>query len=219
MFLAKEKKVKEEEPAEEEIETVELTEEEFAEAAKSLFAEKDPVSEYRTLGLYGDINQERCSEVLASLLLYEHTEKAKPEEERIPIEFYVSTYGGSAMDMFAVYDVVRNVQNNCQVKTYGIGKVMSAGVLLLAAGTKGERRIGANCRVMIHGVIAGQHGNLHDVENEFEESKFIQKQYVKALSEETNMTQSYLKKLIQRKTNVYFDAKQAVELGIADIII
>ena len=30
------------------------------------------------------------------------------------------------------------------------------------------------------------------------------------------MTQAYLKKLIQRKTNVYIDAEEAIELGIAD---
>jgi len=96
---------------------------------------------------------------------------------------------------------------------------MSAGVLLLACGTKGQRKIGANCRVMIHGVISGQHGHLHDVENEFEEAKLTQEAYVKALAENSNMKPSYIKKLIQRKTNVYLHAKEAVELGIADIII
>ena len=108
------------------------------------------------------------------------------------------------------------IKDGCEINTHGIGKVMSAGVLLLAAGTKGKRKIGRNCRIMIHGVVSGQHGHLHDVENEFEEAKLTQKHYIKALSEETNMTQAYLKKLIGRKTNVYIDSKQAIELGIAD---
>ena len=46
-----------------------------------------------------------------------------------------------------------------------------------------------------------------------------QEAYVKALAENSNMKPSYIKKLIQRKTNVYLNAKEAVELGIADIII
>ena len=33
------------------------------------------------------------------------------------------------------------------------------------------------------------------------------------------MTKRYLKKLMDRKVNVYLTAEQAVELGIADIII
>jgi len=179
----------------------------------------------RTVGIYGDINEERCSEAIYGLKYLmlcsdpppEDSEEKPPYGE--PIEFCISTYGGSAMDMFAVYDTMREIREYCPIQTVGMGKVMSAGVLLLAAGTKGERRIGKNCRVMIHGVISGQHGHLHDVENEFEEAKITQKLYVKALASETNMTESHLRKLIQRKTNVYIDAKEAVELGIADIIV
>ena len=72
---------------------------------------------------------------------------------------------------------------------------------------------------MIHGVISGQHGHLQDVENEFEEAKLTQKLYIKALASETDMTEKHIKKLMDRKTNVYIDAEKAVELGIADIIV
>jgi ATP-dependent Clp protease protease subunit len=147
------------------------------------------------------------------------TEEEKTVEVVEPIEFYVSSYGGQATEMFAVYDVMRDVRERTPVITYGIGKVMSAGVLLLAAGTKGQRRIGKNCRVMIHGVVAGQHGHIADIENEFTEVKSTQKMYIDALVEETDMTQRYIKKLMDKKTNVYLDAAEAVNLGIADIII
>jgi len=185
----------------------------------------------RVTGVYGDINEERCSETLYSLYVLKETkleEIVTVDEEANetiitqiihPIEFIVSTHGGSATEMFALYDTIRNVREDCPIHTFGVGKVMSAGVLLLAAGTKGERKIGANCRVMIHGVVSGQQGYLADIENEFEEAKFTQELYVKALAEETNMTVKYLKKLVQRKTNVYLSAKDAVELGIADIIV
>jgi len=42
--------------------------------------------------------------------------------------------------------------------------------------------------------------------------------YIKALAEETSMSEAYVKKLMNRKTNVYLDAEEAVKLGIADII-
>ena len=96
---------------------------------------------------------------------------------------------------------------------------MSAGVLLLAAGTKGQRRIGANCRVMIHSVIGGSHGAIHDLENEMEEIKWMQERYIKILAQETKMTERYIKSLLKKKINVYLDAEKAVELGIADIIV
>ena len=96
---------------------------------------------------------------------------------------------------------------------------MSAGVLLLAAGTKGQRKIGKNCRVMIHSVIGGTSGSFHNLENEMEEMRYMQEAYLKALSEESNMSLSQLKKLLNRKVNVYLSAEEAVKLGIADIIV
>ena len=186
--------------------------------------------ELRVTGVYGGVEEERCSETIYGMLaLHTAGQTTVPEDPEVedspmvttykPIDFYVSTYGGSAAEMFAVYDVMRSIRDLSPIRTHGIGKVMSAGVLMLAAGTKGERRIGKYCRVMIHGVVAGQHGHIADVENEFEETKHTQKMYIKALAEETNMTERYLRNLVNKKTNVYIDAEEAVNLGIADIIV
>tara|TARA_R110002074_G_scaffold107599_1_gene232457 strand:+ start:2092 stop:2766 length:675 start_codon:yes stop_codon:yes gene_type:complete len=188
-----------------------------------------PPPELRITGIYGDVNEEKCSEAVYGLMALHLTgtsqEPADPDDENSdiidvyqPIEFVISTHGGLAADMFSVYDVIRDLRDKSPIHTKGLGKVMSAGVLLLAAGTKGERKIGRYCRVMIHGVMAGQHGYLADVENEFKETKSIQKMYVTALAEETNMTESYVRKLMNKKTNVYLNAEEAVKLGIADII-
>jgi len=181
--------------------------------------------ELRVTGIYGDITEEKCSEAIYGLLALEQTgiSSVSDDSEELkliiePIDFYVSTYGGQASEMFAVYDMMRLIKGQIPIRTYGIGKVMSAGVLLLAAGTEGERRIGKNCRVMIHGVISGQHGHIADVENEFSEAKMTQKLYVEALVKETNMSEKEIRKMMNKKTNVYIDAEKAVELGIADIV-
>ena len=100
-----------------------------------------------------------------------------------------------------------------------MGKVMSAGVLILAAGTKGKRKIGKNCRVMMHSVIGGNHGSLHNMLNEMEAIEQLQDMYINCLVEETKMSKSQIKKMLEKKVNVYLSAEEAVELGIADIII
>ena len=190
---------------------------------------ESPRPELRMTGIYGDVTEDRCSEAVYGLMALHltGTEKmlADPKDENSeiietyqPIDFVVSSHGGLAADMFSVYDVIRDLRDRTPIHTKGLGKVMSAGVLLLASGTKGERRIGRYCRVMIHGVMAGQHGYLADVENEFKETRAIQRMYVKALAEETNMSEAYVRKLMNKKTNVYLDAEEAVKLGIADII-
>ena len=112
-----------------------------------------------------------------------------------------------------------NVEKDSEIHTIGMGKVMSAGVLLLAAGTKGKRKIGKYCRVMIHSVIGGSHGSLPNLANEMEAIQQIQKDYSEALITETNMSSKQLQDLLERKVNVYLSAQEAVDLGIADIII
>lgn len=187
-------------------------------------------SKLRVTGIYGDLTEERCSEILYSMLLLqqsgeilEPSDPENPDSELVsvsePFDFFISTFGGSALEMFSLYDVMRQIRETMPIHTIGIGKVMSAGTLLLAAGTKGERRVGKYCRIMIHGVVSGQQGHLADIENEFDEAKFTQKMYIQALTEETNMTQTYLKNLIKKKTNVYLSADEAVDLGIADLVI
>ena len=167
--------------------------------------------------LYGDIDEENAADLVTSLLRKRlHT---APEQEALAMHFYLSSWGGSAADMFSIYDTMNMLKQNREIYTYGLGKIMSAAVPILAAGTKGKRLIGKNCRVMIHGVIAGHHGPLFNLQNEMEEVKWTQEKYIDVLVRDTDMTRRYIKKLIDRKVNVYLDAKEAIELGIADEII
>ena len=131
----------------------------------------DSASRLRTLSLCGTLREEELSEILYSLLNFQQAcqDEVKAEVDPLPIKFYISTYGGDALGMFAIYDLMRQVREECLLSTIGLGKVMSAGVLLLAAGTKGERKIGKNTRVMLHGVQASHYGSLASWENELEE--------------------------------------------------
>lgn len=177
----------------------------------------DAEPELRVIGLFSDVAEEKIAELVHALLYLNESNKNK--KEPLPIEFYLSTYGGSADDMFALYDVMRQILPHTEIHTIGMGKVMSAGVLLLAAGTKGKRKIGKHCRVMIHSAIAGSHGSLPNLVNELEALQQTQDDYVIALSEETNMSKQEIKNMLERKVNVYLSAEEAVKLGIADIII
>ena len=144
--------------------------------------EPPPEPDLRTIGLFGDVQEDRVAELIQALLFLNELNVLQKKEENIkPIEFYISTYGGNADDMFALYDVMNFVKKTSKIQTIGLGKVMSAGVLLLAAGTPGERRIGQNCRVMIHNVMGGTAGSLPNLENELSAIEQLQEDYVSAL--------------------------------------
>jgi ATP-dependent Clp protease protease subunit len=190
----------------------------------------------RMVSLYGDLDEKKASEIVADLYSFNElkdsverqiksmdskTKKQVVEQlgHKDPVKFLVSTFGGNAVDMFGIYDTVKMLQENgIEIHTVGSGKVMSAGVLLLACGTKGKRVIGKNCRVMVHPVVGGAHGPSHDIQNEVEEILQTQQQYVECLANETKLSISRLNKLISEKRNIYLSAEEAVKFGIADKI-
>jgi len=184
----------------------------------------------RTVALFGDVNEARAEEVIFSLhaahltrikktpVDYEDITKGLREESQ-PVEFLISTVGGDATDMFAIYDTVRYLRSDMDIETFGLGKVMSAGVLLLSSGTKGKRKIGRYCRVMLHGVASGTAGNISNLKTEMAEIKRMQELYIQALVEETNLTKRQLRQMMAKNVNIYLSAEEAVKHGIADIIV
>lgn len=173
----------------------------------------------RVIGLYSSVEDEKVAELTQALLYLNEMNRLLPEgKEKKPVEFYINTYGGSADDMFALYDVMEAVKEETEIHTIGVGKVMSAGTLLLAAGTKGKRKIGKNCRVMIHNVAAGNFGTLPNLANELEAIQRLQEDYITAMVENTKFSRKKLEKLLNEKVNIYLDAEEAVRYGLADEI-
>ena len=179
-----------------------------------------------TFMLYGDVNEERAADIVSALLLLGDKKRVDKAKERLPegedledIKFYISTYGGSADDMMAIYDMMRLTKLNRDIETIGMGKIMSAGTLILASGTRGKRKIMKNCRVMLHAVSAGSMGTIHNLQNEMEEIQNIQDSYIRTLCAETLLTKRQLKKMLDQKVNVYLTAEEAVEYGLADEVI
>lgn len=190
-----------------------------------------PEPELRTINLYGDISERKGADVVAALLYLESSSHVPalenpmdPESRQIimarSIAMMISTHGGTASDMFSILDVMDMIkERTCDIETFGIGKVMSAGVPILAAGTKGKRKVGRNCRIMLHNVMAGTGGTIFSMENELEEIKWVQERYIETLAANSNLTPAKIKKLLKAQRDVYISAEEAIKMGIADEII
>ena len=158
--------------------------------------------EQRSIMFVGEVNEEKAADLISALLVLSQ-EKPEDSTRGEDIKLYISTYGGSAHEMFGVYDIMNWCKQHCDIQTIGMGKVMSAGTLLLAAGTQGKRKLAKHCQIMIHTVNGGAMGELHSLENEMEQMKNLQDTYIQCLSTETNMTKRQIQTLINRKVNVY----------------
>ena len=234
--FAKEKKPKKKSKKEKKAVEEEATDDTSKEQPEQESSEKPPVDvrallsgmaeemESRTMLLQGELNEEKSGEILSGFLALaelkpKRTDLKPGEMPYDPITFYISTYGGSADEMFGLFDIMMHCKKSCVIETVGVGKVMSAGTLLLAAGTKGHRKISKNCRVMIHNVAAGAFGILPNMVNEIEAIQKMQEQYINAMVSCTSLSRRKLKSLLNERVNIYLTAEEAVEYGLADEII
>tara|TARA_E500000331_G_C17253601_1_gene712209 strand:- start:1986 stop:2675 length:690 start_codon:yes stop_codon:yes gene_type:complete len=190
-----------------------------------------PEPELRTINLYGDITEKKASDTVAALLFLENSSHVlspsnpdDPDSKDViisrAISMMVSTHGGIASEMFSIIDVMDMVkEKTCDIETCGIGKVMSAGVPILAAGTKGKRKIAKNCRIMLHNVMAGTGGTILSMENELEEIRWTQERYIESLASYTKLTPARIKRMLKAQADIYLSAEDAIKMGIADEIV
>jgi len=164
----------------------------------------------RLVVLHGDVNESSISMVVAQLL---HL----ASQNHKPIHLVISTYGGSVDEMFTLYDTIKFLP--CPIHTIALGKVMSAGVLLLASGAKGHRMIGKSARIMIHPVSGGAVGNIFEVINDTKEQKRLQDQMVAAIVKETKTSKLKIETIMKTGHDVYLLPDEAIKLGIVDKII
>ena len=222
------KKDKKEKAVEEDSENSEDTKEQQEEKppidVKALLSGMADEMESRTMLLQGSVDEEKAGEIISGFLALANLKPPRQDLKKgempyDPIKMYISTYGGSADEMFAIFDIMEHCKKSCHIETVGLGKVMSAGTLLLAAGTKGKRKITKNCRVMLHQVSAGTFGPLFNMTTEIDAIQSLQEQYINAMVSCTNLSKRKLKSLLNERVNVYLTAEEAVEYGLADEII
>jgi len=164
----------------------------------------------RIVYLAGEVSEQSIAHVTATIIALANIDKSSP------IKLIISTYGGSVDEMFSLYDVIKYIP--CPVHTIAIGKVMSAGVLLVASGSKGNRLIGRNTRLMIHPISAGQEGTVFQMKNELAETSRMQALMEQLLVSETKMSKVAVANLMKKGHDTYITAKEAVKLGIVDAI-
>tara|TARA_R110002020_G_scaffold324583_3_gene540253 strand:- start:1275 stop:1880 length:606 start_codon:yes stop_codon:yes gene_type:complete len=193
-------------------------------------AETDPGSMMMTggpedpplMGLVGDITEGAAQQLAMSLVSFNGGRvlaTAADLEDSEDIEFFISSGGGSVNDMFTVYDLMRAVKHNRDIATFGYGRVYSAAVLLLAAGTPGKRYLSKNTRVMIHHCSSNASGTHPDIRANFDELKKVEDMMVESLAEHSKLSVGEVYNIMSRNTDEFFSAEEALEMGLVDKII
>lgn len=182
-----------------------------------------PDEEEPLIGLVGEISEAAAQQLALMLLSFNGGGILRPEDEDEErpddIEFFISSSGGSVSEMFTVYDLMQLVQGYRDISTFGYGKIASAAVLLLAAGTKGKRYMAKHARLMLHHCSSALGGTMPSVRSSFQEFNKVEEMMVEALAAHTHLSVSEIYNILSRNTDEYFSAEEALEMGIVDKII
>jgi len=203
--------------SEEQEEETELTPEEVAQVMAAMSDDEPPL-----MGLGSDLTESAAQSLAMALLQYNGGKiRATPEDldGDEDIEFYISSGGGSVNDMFAVYDLMNIVKSNRDIATFGFGKIYSAAVPLLAAGTKGKRYIARNARLMIHHCSTAAQGTQPDVRTTFQEMQKVEDMMVQSIADNSSLSVGEIYNMLSKNTDEFFSAQDALEMGIVDEII
>lgn len=165
--------------------------------------------EARTIFLYSDIEDEVIHYVIKALI--------KMDRKEGQITIYLNSYGGSVYEMFGLYDVITKCRN--PISTIVVGKVMSAAVLIAAAGDKKLRFAYPNSTYMIHDTHSYTEGNPTAMKHDTIETKRITDLMINLLGVVSNKDTSVFRKIIDKKYDTYLTAIDALELGLVDEIL
>jgi ATP-dependent Clp protease protease subunit len=161
----------------------------------------------RILYITDDIALENGYEVIIGL------RKLEAEDPISPIVLFINSYGGRVDVCLAIVDVMNDL--SCPVYTVGYGQVMSAGAFILANGSKGNRSLAPNARVLLH------HPNGNNVLGDTDTGMAVFLAYrdmVDVLIAEAS-ERSIEEVSSKMSTDYYLSATEAVEFGIVDTVL
>lgn len=165
--------------------------------------------ENRVLFLVGEINYQSATALIMRMLYLSNQNKSSD------IHLYLNSPGGHVDDTLAIYDTMKYVP--CDVATYCIGRAMSGGAVVLAAGTKGKRFMLPHAKVMVHQPYGGIYGQTADVQIQAEEILKTKKLLNEMLADLTGQSVEQITEDSER--DKYFSAAEARAYGLVDEVL
>lgn len=134
------------------------------------------------------------------------------------IPIIIDSLGGSVYVLLAMRDIIKS--SNKPVATIALGKAMSAGALLLAAGTNGLRFASANAHLLIHEILSIAEGKASDLKVDVAHTEHLMNLVLKNFSEDTGLDMQFLKRKISQLNNAdwFITPQEALKLHIVDHI-
>ena len=155
------------------------------------------------------IDEDSTAIIVAQMLALE---SEAPNE---PITLYINATAGTQYCVVAIVDAMEMI--TCPVKTVAMGCVAGPPLMILAAGTKGERYSMKSARMILAQPLGGLSGTSVEVKLQALELNRNAKAQSAFIAKYTGQDYEELRGLMTRDT--YFGAKEAIDFGLIDHIV
>ena len=174
------------------------------------YAIEDMMLKNREIFLTSAINDQSAVDTIKQLMYLDH-------KSADPVTIYINSPGGSVISGMAIYDYIRLMRS--PVTTVCVGTAASMGAILFLSGSR--RMMLPHSKVMIHdpyfggNAMAGQKPlELKEKLNDLMETR---KMLAEVIVEQTGMSKRQVLNFTKKDT--FFDAKEALKVGIATEIL
>lgn len=167
----------------------------------------------RTMMISKFIDEEAANEII-SIILY-----MRKEDPRKDISIYFNVPGALLRPSLAIYDLLEQTKEQCDIETVNLGLCTGMGAFLCAAGTKGKRSAMPNSRFLLQrtGLDEVMRGQATDIVLEVKNIKTWNDRMESELSTLTGQPVERIQDDLKR--DFYLSSDEAVQYGLIDQVL
>lgn len=138
------------------------------------------------------------------------------EERPDLLNLIICSPGGDLNAAFAVIDTMRG--SSIPIRTIGLGQIASAGLLIFASGSKGQRILTPNTSILSHQYSWGAFGKEHELFATVKEFDLTTKRMIAHYKKCTGLTEVKIRETLLPPQDIWLSAEESKKLGLCDMV-
>lgn len=134
-----------------------------------------------------------------------------------PITIIINSVGGECGEGFAVIDLMDT--SRIPIATVGTGSIMSMGLLLVSAGTKGMRSMTKNTEVMAHQFSGHFNGKQHELIATQTAYGMLEAKFVRHFLKHSTMNEKQIRDVLFAPSDRYLTPQECKTYGLIDRVV
>ena len=139
----------------------------------------------------------------------------QPERPEL-LNLLICSPGGDLNAAFAAIDTMRG--SAIPIRTIGLGQIASAGLLIFASGTKGQRILTPNTSILSHQYSWGAFGKEHELFATVKEFDLTTKRMITHYKKCTGLTEPQIRDHLLPPQDIWLSAEESRKLGLCDAV-